>query len=151
MRRREKEITDQKDIETIIHQARVCRLGLAENNTPYIVPMSFGFADNTLYLHSALEGLKIELLKQNPSVCFEFDILREVLSSDQPCKWGMAYQSVIGFGIASFIEDPLEKKAALNVIMKHYSNQTFQFPDPSLSKTAVIKITISRMTGKRSE
>lgn len=112
--------------------------------------MSFGYKDNTLYLHSALEGRKIDILRTNPHVCFEFDILTNVLSSDQPCKWGMAYQSVIGFGTASFIDEPMEKKNALNIIMDKYAGTSFEFPESAISKTAVFKIAISHMTGKRS-
>lgn len=150
MRRREKEITDMAAIENVIRQCKVCRIGLFDNNSPYIVPMSFGYKDKAIYLHSAPEGRKITLLKLNPEVCFEFDTLVEVLSSDQACKWGMAYQSIVGFGTASFIGDPEEKKTALNIIMDHYSGQSFQFPDSSLRNTAVIKITISHITGKQS-
>lgn len=150
MRRIEKQITDPVEIENLLCQCRVCRIGLSENNIPYIVPMSFGYKDNTLYLHSAPEGRKIDMLKKNPHVCFECDILNEVVASDHPCSWGMDYQSVIGFGTASFIDDPEEKKQALNIIMEKYAGKSFEFPESTIRKTAVINIAISSMTGKRS-
>lgn len=93
MRRKEKEITDQSTLNQLINSATVCRLGLARENTPYIVPLSFGFKDNVLYFHSAAEGKKIEVLKVNPNVCFEFDLNVELLQAERPCKWGMKYQS----------------------------------------------------------
>ena len=71
MRRKDKEIKDKEVIESIIKRATVCRIALSENNVPYIVPLSFGYKDNCLYFHSAPEGRKIDIIKQNNNVCFE--------------------------------------------------------------------------------
>ena len=56
MRRKEKEITDKTAMESIILKSSVCRLALSEENRPYIVPLCFGYEDDTLYFHSAREG-----------------------------------------------------------------------------------------------
>ena len=63
MRRKDKEIKDKAEIESIIKRATVCRIGLSENNVAYIVPMNFGYKDNSLYFHSAPMGKKIEIIK----------------------------------------------------------------------------------------
>jgi nitroimidazol reductase NimA-like FMN-containing flavoprotein (pyridoxamine 5'-phosphate oxidase superfamily) len=62
----------------------------------------------------------------------------------------MKYRSVIGFGTASFIGDPESKRHALDLIMRHYSEGSFEFPEEVLEKTVVIKVEITRMTGKKS-
>jgi len=64
MRRSDKEITDKKVIEEIISDSIVCKLAVADDNQPYIVPVCFGLKDNTLYFHSAPEGKKIDILKK---------------------------------------------------------------------------------------
>ncbi|MFC1532217.1 pyridoxamine 5'-phosphate oxidase family protein [Thermodesulfobacteriota bacterium] len=64
MRRKEKEITKKSEIEAVINKALVCRVGLSDNNFPYIVPLCFGYQDNTIYIHGALEGRKIDILKK---------------------------------------------------------------------------------------
>ncbi len=151
MRRKEKEITDRSIIEAIIKQSVVCRLGMSDNGQPYVVPLCFGYADNALYFHSAGAGRKIDILKQNNRVCFEFDIDPVLVKKGQDaCDWGMAYQSVIGFGRAVFIEDEASKRKALSIIMNQYGDGQFQYADVKLSRTAVIKIDIEEMTGKRS-
>jgi nitroimidazol reductase NimA-like FMN-containing flavoprotein (pyridoxamine 5'-phosphate oxidase superfamily) len=61
MRRKEKEITDKAVIESIILSSSVCRLALSEDNQPYIIPLCFGYEENTLYFHSAPEGKKLGL------------------------------------------------------------------------------------------
>lgn len=150
MRRSEKEITDELAVEAIIHASLVCRLALSDGNQPYIVPLCFGYQDRTLYFHSALEGKKIDLLQKNNRTCFEFDINSEIIKADKACKWGMKYQSVIGFGRAVLVENIEEKQKGLNIIMNHYSDRNWQFPDKAIEKIAVIKIEIEKMTGKHS-
>jgi nitroimidazol reductase NimA-like FMN-containing flavoprotein (pyridoxamine 5'-phosphate oxidase superfamily) len=150
MRRSEKEITDEPAMEEIIDASLVCRLALSNENQPYIVPLSFGYQAKTLYFHSALEGKKIDIINKNNCVCFEFDVNTEIKEAEKACKWGMKYQSVIGFGKAVLVENVVEKKKALNIIMNHYSDQKFQFPDKAIKKIAIIKIEIERMTGKHS-
>ena len=150
MRRSEKEITDKLAIGKIINASLVCRLALSDGNQPYIVPLCFGYQDRTLYFHSALEGKKIDILKKNNRTCFEFDVNSEIIKAEKACKWGMKYQSVIGFGKAVLIENIAEKKKALNIIMNHYSDRDFQFTDKAIKKIAVIKIEIEGMTGKHS-
>lgn len=150
MRRSEQEITDESAIEAIINASSVCRLALSDGDQPYIVPLSFGYQDRTLYFHSALEGRKIDIIKINDRICFEFDVNTEIIEAEKACKWGIKYQSVIGFGIAVFVENIEEKQKALNIIMNHYSDRNFQFPDKIMKKTAIIKIEIESMTGKHS-
>ena len=148
MRREDKEIKDNNVIESIIKRAIVCRIAFSENNIPYIVPVIFGYKDNCLYFHSAMEGKKIDIIKQNNNVCFEFDIDQELVKSKNSCSCSMKYYSVIGFGKAFFIDDIEEKRMALNIIMKHYSINTFEYSKNVIDNTAIIKVEIDSMTGK---
>ncbi|OGS21722.1 MAG: pyridoxamine 5'-phosphate oxidase [Elusimicrobia bacterium RIFOXYA2_FULL_39_19] len=142
-------ITEKSEIEKIIKQAKVCRLGLAHENKPYIVPMNFGYENGCLYFHSKNNGKKMEMIKNNSQVCFEIDIDTQIIQADKPCNWGMDYRSVIGFGKAVLLEDKQQKKNALDIIMKQYSNEkTFQYPDEMLDKVIAIKLIIDEMTGK---
>jgi len=150
MRRKDKEVVDQEFMNSVISRSPVCRIGLCEDGITYIVPMCFGYDDGYLYLHSAQEGRKIDILKKNPEVSFEFDIDCELKSGDKPCSFSMKYRSVMGTGQASFVEDADAKHTALGIIMRHYSQGAYTFPEASLGNIAVIKIAIREMTGKKS-
>jgi nitroimidazol reductase NimA-like FMN-containing flavoprotein (pyridoxamine 5'-phosphate oxidase superfamily) len=149
MRRKEKEITDNAEIESIIKNSLVCRLAMVDDGAPYIVPLCFGFKEGVLYFHSAKEGKKIEILKQNNSVCFEFDIGTEVKTGKTACDWGMKYRSVIGFGKANIIEDHEEKHSALEIITTQYADKAYKLTDGAVKETLVIKVAVSSMTGKQ--
>ncbi|MGD9383080.1 MAG: pyridoxamine 5'-phosphate oxidase family protein [Desulfobacterales bacterium] len=150
MRRKDKAITNNAEIESIIRRSMVCRLAMANQDRPYMVPLCFGYKDHTLYFHSAGQGKKLDMLKKNNSVCFEFDIDCEPIKSDKACEWGMKYKSVIGFGKASFIEELESKRRALDIIMQHYSGESFDYPEAKIKNTVVIKVKIEHMTGKYS-
>jgi len=150
MRRKENEITEESAIEAIITKSLVCRLAVSDDNSPYIVPLCFGYRDRVLYFHGSLKGKKIDIIKKNQKVCFEFDINTEIVKAEDACHWSMKYRSVIGFGKAVLLEGLDEKRKALNIIMGQYSDRTFQFNDATLKKMGVIKVEIESMSGKQS-
>ncbi|MFH1103068.1 MAG: pyridoxamine 5'-phosphate oxidase family protein [Pseudomonadota bacterium] len=150
MRRKEKEILNKEEIESIIRKSAVCRLAMAEKETPYVVPLCFGYDQNTLFFHSATEGKKLDILRKNNSVCVEFDTDHEILKNEKACRWGMRYASVIAFGKASFVEHPDEKRKAMDLIMRQYSDAAFHYSDEDLGKISIIRVTLDLMTGKRS-
>jgi uncharacterized protein len=149
MRRSEKEIKDRTAIDAIIRQCRVCRLGLSDGEEPYIVPLCFGYDGEALYFHSAPEGRKIDILRKNNQVCVEFDISGGMKEAEQGCKWGITYRSVIGFGTAELVDDREAKQKALKILMAQYSDKEYAFPDDVVTKTAIIKVVIARITGKQ--
>ena len=150
MRRKDKQINDIAAIEDILSRATVCRLGLCDGGRPYVVPLCFGYKENALYFHCAMEGKKLEILRKNENVCFEVDIERELIKGEAACEWGMKYKSVIGFGKAVFVEDAESKRKALDIIMQNYSEGVFEYSEEAIKKTVVIKIEIESMTGKQS-
>jgi nitroimidazol reductase NimA-like FMN-containing flavoprotein (pyridoxamine 5'-phosphate oxidase superfamily) len=151
MRRDEKEIKDRAEIDSIIRRSQVCRLGLSDNGQPYVVPLCFGYDGKVLYFHCAKEGRKLDILRRNDRVCFEFDVVAGLVEADQACNWGIRYQSVIGFGTAQVIEDVAQKRTALICLMAQYSRQAFVFPPDMLTRAAVVKIEIESLTGKQSK
>lgn len=150
MRRKDKEITDRALMDSIISHAQVCHIGLCDEGRPYVVPMCFGYDGTTIYLHGAREGRKIEILKRSPDVCFEFDTDCEIKKGDKSCSFTMKYRSVMGYGRASFVEEPEARGKALNLIMNQYEKGSFSFPEESLAKIAIIAIHVTEMTSKKS-
>jgi hypothetical protein len=149
MRRSDREITDIIEIESILNEAHVCRIGLSDGVEPYIVPLCFGYIDGTIYLHSAMSGKKIAILKKNPQCCFEVDLFQTIIRTEKPCAWGMRYKSVIGFGRAYFVSDNNEKKYGLNCIMRHYGSEMHEFSEDDIRNVCIIRIKIDSITGKK--
>ncbi len=123
MRRKDREITSLEEIEEIIRSCKICHIAMTHDGEPYLVPMSYGYEINggrlTLYLHSAREGKKLDILRQNNRVCFEISREGGLVYSNSPCGCGVLYASVIGDGEVVFINDGDEKCEALAKLYKH--------------------------------
>lgn len=152
MRRKEKEIQDPKLIESIMQRAMICRVGMCYDNIPYVVPVNFGFKNDQLFFHSASEGKKIDIIKQNNNVCFEIDLDAELeMNQGNPCSGTMKYYSVIGFGKAFIVEDPISKREALDIIVSHYNTgNSFEYAEASINKIVIVRIDIDSVSGKKS-
>jgi len=144
-----RKIDDIDEIESIIRKATTCRIGLVDNDEPYVVPVCFGYERGALYFHGSLKGRKVDLIKKNGKICFEMEADVEVVKDEEPCDWAIKYRSVIGTGKAHIIETDEEKSHGLNVIMRQYAKGDFSFPKSKLDSVLVVKVDISRMSGKQ--
>jgi nitroimidazol reductase NimA-like FMN-containing flavoprotein (pyridoxamine 5'-phosphate oxidase superfamily) len=152
MRRKDREILDRELISEIIGDCQVCRLGLARDNVPYVVPVSFGYDGQAIYFHTAREGQKIDYIQANNAVCFEFERnVQLVTDDDSPCDWSFFYQSVIGSGHIYELVDLRDKAKGLKQVMAQYSDRAWEFGPERLATIRVWKIEIEAMTGKQSK
>ena len=149
MRRNEKEIIDRGEIDAIINGSQVCRVAMAKDNQPYLVPLSFGYDGQAIYLHTAVEGKKIDYFEHNNRVCVEFErSIRLKPDEKKACNWSMHYESVIGDGTISELTAQEDKQYGLNQIMRHYSGKDWTFDTKVMAKTRLWKITIASLGGK---
>jgi uncharacterized protein len=150
MRRTDKEIADRAGIEDILRRGRVCNLGLVDNGLSYVVPVNYGYGDGCLYVHSAREGHKIDILRRNNLISFSIYIDESLVQSDVACNWGMRYRSVMGTGAAALVDGKEEKEQALRIIMKHYAEPVSAFQAARVDSVVIVKIQINSLTGKKS-
>ena len=151
MKRVDRQVTDEKEIDEIIGRCSVCRMGLVDKGEPYVVPMNFGYRNKTVYVHGALNGRKMNILEGSPRICVEFDIAHDMVShGDTACKWSQKYESVIAWGKAEIMTSPEEKREALNIIMGQYSEKKeWDYPDVIIERTHVVKVSLDKITAKR--
>jgi uncharacterized protein len=153
VRRKDKEINNIKEINKIIMEADFCNVAMSKNNTPYLVPMNYGFHEPYIYLHSANEGLKIDILRRNPQVCIGIVGDVKLEKSSDVCKTSMKYSSVIIFGKAEFLSDKDDKNKALSHIVQHYeqdvSRDNLNIDESELNRVTVLKVRIEKITGKK--
>ena len=74
MTKRESQITDLTEITRILDTGKIVHMGLAVDNEPYVVPMNYGYTLEdgklVLYLHSAVRGKKLDMIRENSKVSF---------------------------------------------------------------------------------
>jgi nitroimidazol reductase NimA-like FMN-containing flavoprotein (pyridoxamine 5'-phosphate oxidase superfamily) len=152
MRRKDREINDINRIEEIIGRCDVCRLAMCDGNTPYMVAMNFGYIrgePSCLYFHCATAGKKLDIIRKNNNVFFQFDTDHKLVSAGEACDFTMKYSSVTGSGKIYIVDTEEERFRGLNVLMKQYSGKDDYAFKPGLMKnTLILRIDIEEMIGK---
>ena len=152
MTKRERQITDEGQIQAILDAGKVLHLGLAVDNEPYVVPMNYGYTKEdgklVMYLHSAVRGKKLDMIRANSRVFFEISTDLLPFEGEKPCQYGLAYSSVMGRGTATIVEDVEEKMKAMTVLMKTQTGKDFTFNERLVSIVAVIRIDVEEYTAK---
>ncbi len=153
MRRKDREISDILEMCKILDNCKVMRVAMSCDNVPYVVPLNFGYVcDNnvfTLCFHCADVGKKIDIIKNNPTVCFEVDCDHDLIVGNVACDYGFKFSSVIGTGKAQFVTDVNEKCELLSVLMAHQTGKAFEFTEKLVRNVNVCKISVCEISGKR--
>lgn len=153
MRRQDREVNDIKVIQEILDMCKTASIAMVDDKVPYVVPLSYGYEikDNILYIyfHCAKEGRKTDILKRNNRVCFTIFNEGEPLYAKEPCNSGYYYSSIIGNGVAEFIENPADKRHALGKMFAHQSGKNVEFTEAQADSVCVFKIVAKDYTGKQ--
>lgn len=149
MRRSDREITAPKAIEEFISNEQIIRIAFYDDGEIYIVPVNYGYINNTFYFHGAKAGRKYELSKNLPSVGFEIDGKYKLVTSDCACEYTAEFQSVIGTGVLSIVEEKEEKIIGLNALMKQTTGKFhWDYSEKMLDTVAVFKLEVRKMSCK---
>ena len=153
MRRKDRQITDETAIRAILDKAQVLHLAMIDGDRPYVVPLHYGYSliDGrlTLYLHSAKEGRKLDVLQKNGRVAFVLETdVSSISGGEIPCKYGAAYASVMGEGKAVFLTDPAKKAAGLQILMKIQTGREFTITEAMTESVAVLRVDVETYSAK---
>ena len=153
MRRADREIREASEILKIVDGCQVCRLGLADEDSVYIVPLSFGYSWRngklTLYFHGAREGRKMELIRRNGKASFERDLCGRRVEGENACQYSVCYQSVMGEGRIEIVKEPAQKELCLRHIMAHYTDRTdLEFSPRTVERTCVLRLETDWLSAK---
>ena len=121
---------------------------LGTDGWPYAVPVNHVLSGDTLYIHCAVEGHKLENIAHEERVSFCAVASASVL----PAKLSTLYESAVAFGRAALVTDPAEKRRALELLAIRFcgalSPEAESAIATSASRTAVVRIRLERIAGK---
>lgn len=158
MRRKDREITDAAEIDSILADADTCHLALMDGSRPYVVALNYGWERSsdgklTLYFHCAKQGKKLDLVDADDNTAFVIDTGHELVTGERPCEWSMNYRSVAGNGRIRRAKDEAERVKVLELLMKHYAGtEAFaamgSFDPKVLAMTEALVLECEEVTGK---
>ncbi|MBN1500130.1 MAG: pyridoxamine 5'-phosphate oxidase family protein [Spirochaetes bacterium] len=150
MRRKDKEIASHDEISEILLSNNMCRLAYSDRNVPYITVMSYGYSDNCLFFHCAKEGRKLDIIAENNNVCFEITDSIKQISAEKACDFSVSFRTLIGYGKIEQITGVMEKKQALDILMRHHSpEKNWEYSDKMVDAVNILVLKIDSITGKK--
>lgn len=151
MRKADREIKNLDEIVDVISRCDTIRLGISDQNAPYIVPVSFGYevleGRLAVYFHGAKAGRKAELLKTFPRVCVEADLCHGFPANEHG-GYTCDYESVIGYGKIELL-DGAEAEKGVRLLLAHCGIQAEACPQDAMAVTAVHRVILDELSGKR--
>jgi nitroimidazol reductase NimA-like FMN-containing flavoprotein (pyridoxamine 5'-phosphate oxidase superfamily) len=137
------------EIVNILQSQSICRLGCSDGKHPYVVPITYFFDGKHIYCQSE-EGKKITIMRKNPNVCLQVDIVNSMRS----------YKSILIFGKFEELTDEDAVKASTlleeNIFVIMTRSRIHQFEhqekskieDKERIKLITFRINITEMTGR---
>jgi nitroimidazol reductase NimA-like FMN-containing flavoprotein (pyridoxamine 5'-phosphate oxidase superfamily) len=137
------------EIETLLDDQLIGRIGCGEAGDVFVVPITYAYDGNYIYGHSK-EGMKIRMMRKNPSVCFEVDQITDMTN----------WKSVILLGTYEEFENEKERQLAMKIFsdrMKPFMTsetlvpmmrQPEPHPPEAVHKSVVFRIKVLRKTGR---
>ncbi|MCL1889448.1 MAG: pyridoxamine 5'-phosphate oxidase family protein [Desulfovibrionaceae bacterium] len=152
MRRARQEIADPAELEEIIRRAEYGVLSMVDGAVPYAVPVNPAWDGRYFYVHCALEGRKLEVLRANPRTQLCLIAEARLLHKDKPCACTMHYRSVLVDGRAEILlpgADENARRAGLECLLAGFAMQNLPMDQGIMDKTVILRITPEKIRGKR--
>lgn len=147
IRRRDREVSEPEAREILGRAEYGVLATVGDDGWPYAVPLNHVVEGNVLYVHSALEGHKLDNIAHDQRVSYCAVASAQVL----PSKLSSLYESAVVFGRAALVADPAEKEHALRLLAARFYGSSEHTEDELRSsgpRSAVIRIRIERISGK---
>lgn len=111
-----------EEIETVLSENIVGRIGCHADGVTYVVPVSYAYDGQYIYVRTQ-EGMKIDMLRKSPELCFQVDEMKNMAN----------WKSVITWGVFEELNEPELRNAALqkliNRIIPTIASKTVKFYD----------------------
>ena len=157
IRRSDRAVEDETWIADFLRRAPVGVLAMAVDGQPFINSNLFVYdqAAHAIYLHTARTGRTRASLDVNERVCFHVYEMGRLLPADSALEFSVEYGGVTVFGRGHVIDDPVEARHGLQLLLDKYfphlrpGEDYRPITDDELARTSVYRVAIDEWSGKR--
>ena len=127
---------------------------IGDDGYPYCLPLLYVWMDDQLFVHTtSAQGHLRTNVEREPRICFEVDEPEQVFDYGRfECDSGLAYSSVVLFGLIRIVEERAVKQRFCEMLMQKYGKPDIGRPKgffPRLDIITVYAIAVERITGKQ--
>ena len=149
-RGKERAVYGNSSIHQILDAGVIAHVGVATDDGPIVLPMAYGVRGEEILIHGAV-GNAMMRAGRSLDVCLTVTIVDGLVVARTPFHNSMNYRCVVVRGVATAIDEPGEKTAALKVINDHVAPiwDTARPPsDSDFKKTLVLSVPLEEASAK---
>ena len=139
-----------EQIEKVISENFIGRLGCHADDEIYVVPISYAYDGKYIYFLS-FEGLKLSMMRKNPKVCFQIDTIKNMANWDSAIVWGtfeeLTNKKGRNLGLKKLMSRPMPYIAS--EMAKFSSEWPFPSTEYSHIEGVVYRIRITKKSGRK--
>jgi uncharacterized protein len=143
---------DRAVVDAILDEGLVAHVGLAVAGQPYVMPMVYARRDRLLYLHGAPASRLLKAAAGGTPLCATVTLLDGLVFARSAFHHSMNYRSVVVLGQARLLDDPEEKRLALEAFLEHVARGRTQACRPpnakELASTTVLALPLDEVSAK---
>lgn len=127
------------------------RIGCNDGIKTYVVPIHYVF-DGKVIISHAVEGMKIEIMRLNPNVCFEVDEVKTLNNWKSVIAWGR-YQELTDerdryYAMKLFVDRMMHIKISKTAELLDGEEVARGYTSPPFKRPVIYRIVMNEMTGK---
>lgn len=143
---------DREIVYKILDEAFVCHVGFNFEGKPVVIPTSYGRIEGDLYIHGSAASRMLRSLEQGIDVCVTVTLIDGLVLARSAFHHSINYRSVVIFGNAKVVSDPVEKFEALHAFTDHIVPGRWREVRPptesELQATLVLKLPLEEVSAK---
>src|SRR3989442_15316974 len=143
---------DREAVYRILDEAFVCHVGFNFEGKPVVIPTSYGRIGGDLYIHGSAASRLLRSLEVGIDVCVTVTLIDGLVLARSAFHHSINYRSVVVFGNAKVVSNPVEKFEALHAFTDHIVPQRWQEVRPptesELQATLVLKLSLEEVSAK---
>lgn len=143
---------DRAAMHAILDEGLLCHVGLATEHGPVVLPTTYGRRGDELLIHGSPAATWLRAGARGTPVCVTVTHVDGLVLARSPFHHSMNYRSVVVFGVAEPVTDPVEKAAALDAIVEHVVPgrlaEVRGNRDDELAKTLVLRLPLEEASVK---
>jgi hypothetical protein len=152
VREPQRAVYDREVVNQILDEAFLCHVGFVVDGQPFVIPTSYGRDGDLLYIHGSAASRMLRNLDRGVPVCITVTLLDGLVLARSVFNHSMNYRSVVILGVATLVDDPSEKLAALRALSEHIVPHRWddarQPNEKELKATSVLRLPISEFSAK---
>jgi hypothetical protein len=152
-------VDDDEWIEAFLAEEPMGVVGLVDEGAPYLVNQLFVYDpdEQAVFLHGAATGRTRRVVERDGTVdaCLTVSRMGRLIPAAKPVDFDVEYASVVVFGDVSLVEDPVDKRRALEFLMAKFAphlrpgDDYEPIADDSIERTSVYRIDVDGWSAKQ--